>query len=72
MHSYAQGNIYMTFLRCWPIDAEQSREVWAISCVGTLEAAALDFRTGSKVIASLGLHDGYTVNEMFCSTRIFS
>ncbi|KAJ7018010.1 hypothetical protein C8F04DRAFT_1243590, partial [Mycena alexandri] len=52
------GNIEMTWLRCWEIDAAQRREVWDITCVGTLQAAAFDFRTGSKLIVSLVLNDG--------------
>ncbi|KAJ7899424.1 hypothetical protein B0H13DRAFT_1883885 [Mycena leptocephala] len=48
----------ITFLRCWEINAARSREVWVTMCVGTLEAATFDFRTGSKVIASLVLNDG--------------
>ncbi|KAJ7912205.1 hypothetical protein B0H13DRAFT_2660227 [Mycena leptocephala] len=53
------GNIQTTWLRCWEIDAPQRREVWDITCVGSLQAAAFDFRTGSKVIASLVLNDGH-------------
>jgi hypothetical protein len=60
------GNIEMTWLRCWEIDAAQRREVWDITCAGTLQAAAFDFRTGSKLIVSLVLNDGYVVDETFC------
>ncbi|KAJ7835438.1 hypothetical protein B0H14DRAFT_2796197 [Mycena olivaceomarginata] len=51
------GNIYMTSLRCWEINAAQHREVWNTVCVGSLKATAFDFRTGSKVIASFVLND---------------
>ncbi|KAJ7093580.1 hypothetical protein C8R44DRAFT_815373 [Mycena epipterygia] len=51
------GDIHATFLKCWATDSVPSREVWSTVCVGSLEAAAFDFRTGSKVILSLALHD---------------
>ncbi|KAF8190968.1 hypothetical protein K438DRAFT_2018423 [Mycena galopus ATCC 62051] len=53
------GNIEISWLRCWEIDAAQRREVWDITCVGTLQAAAFDFRTGSKLIVSLVLNNGH-------------
>ncbi|KAJ7916914.1 hypothetical protein B0H13DRAFT_2269697 [Mycena leptocephala] len=53
------GNIYGTLLQCWEVDRVPCREVWNTVCVGSLEAAAFDFRTGSKVIASLVLNDGH-------------
>ncbi|KAJ7093594.1 hypothetical protein C8R44DRAFT_989974 [Mycena epipterygia] len=51
------GNIYTTLLECWATDSVPSREVWSTVCVGRLQAAAFDFRTGSKMILSLALHD---------------
>ncbi|KAJ6489736.1 hypothetical protein C8R45DRAFT_991692 [Mycena sanguinolenta] len=57
------GNIYTTFVGFWEMDPIPRREVWSALCVGILEAVAFDFRTGSKVIASLALHDMHG----FCS-----
>jgi hypothetical protein len=65
------GNIYMTSLWCWEINAAQCREVWNMVCVGSVEAIAFDFRTRSKVIASFVLNDR-CVDELFYSTGIFT
>ncbi|KAJ7199449.1 hypothetical protein GGX14DRAFT_401394 [Mycena pura] len=58
-YSVLVGNIRTTWLRCWEIIAAQCREVWDITCVGILVAAAFDFRTGSKLIVSLVLNDAH-------------
>ncbi|KAJ7282407.1 hypothetical protein C8J57DRAFT_1499404 [Mycena rebaudengoi] len=50
------GNTYVTFVLCQAMDPVPSR-VWSATFVGSLEDAAFDFRTGSKVIMSLVLND---------------